>query len=76
MTRLKSKKGEKMSKVENGNFISVHYRGTLKDGTEFDSSYNRGEPISFTVGSGQMITGFDNATVGMKVGEKKVDRPF
>ena len=60
-----------MSKVENGNTVSVHYRGTLNDGTEFDSSYNRGNPISFQVGAGQMIKGFDNATVGMTVGEKK-----
>jgi len=61
-----------MSKlVENGNTISVHYRGTLDDGTEFDSSHSRGEPIQFQAGSGQMIAGFDNAVMGMEVGGKK-----
>ena len=57
--------------VENGNTVSVHYRGTLNDGTEFDSSHSRGEPLSFQVGSGQMINGFDAALPGMAVGETK-----
>ena len=61
-----------MSKVENGNTVSVHYRGTLLDtGEEFDSSYNRGESLTFQVGAGQMIQGFDAGVVGMAVGEKK-----
>ena len=60
-----------MTKVESGNTVSVHYCGTLNDGTEFDSSYTRGEPITFEVGSGQMISGFDSALVGMAVGEEK-----
>ena len=60
-----------MSKVTNGNTISVHYRGTLQDGTEFDSSHNRGETLNFTVGSGQMISGFDAGVMGMSVGEIK-----
>ena len=60
-----------MAKVESGNTVSVHYRGTLNDGTEFDNSYDRGEPLTFTVGSGQMIPGFDAAIPGMEVGEKK-----
>ena len=60
-----------MTKVESGNTVSVHYCGTLNDGTEFDSSYNRGEPITFEVGAGQMISGFDSAVVGMAVGEEK-----
>lgn len=58
-------------KVQNGNIVTVHYQGTLNDGTMFDSSYERGEPISFEVGSGQMIPGFDGAIPGMEVGEKK-----
>ena len=58
-------------KVENGNTVSVHYAGTLSDGTEFDSSYTRGEPLTFEVGSGQMIRGFDSALPGMTVGEVK-----
>tara|TARA_R110000824_G_C14756965_1_gene629339 strand:+ start:87 stop:518 length:432 start_codon:yes stop_codon:yes gene_type:complete len=60
-----------MLQVENGNTVSVHYRGTLNDGTEFDSSHSRGEPITFQVGSGQMIEGFDDALPGMAVGETK-----
>ena len=61
-----------MSKVESGNTISVHYRGTLSEtGEEFDSSYNRGESLTFQVGSGQMISGFDSGVVGMEVGQKK-----
>ena len=67
-----------MSKlVENGSTVSVHYKGTLNDGTEFDSSHSRGEPIQFQAGSGQMIAGFDNAVIGMSVGDKKsVTIPF
>jgi len=43
-----------------GDTVDVHYRGTLeKDGSEFDSSYNRGQPLSFTVGKGQVIKGYD-----------------
>jgi FKBP-type peptidyl-prolyl cis-trans isomerase 2 len=60
-----------MLQVENGNTVSVHYRGTLNDGTEFDSSHGRGEPLSFQVGTGQMISGFDAALPGMAVGETK-----
>ncbi len=54
-----------------GKKVKVHYRGTLDDGTQFDSSYDRGEPLEFTVGAGQMIPGFDKAVVDMEVGEKK-----
>ena len=54
-----------------GSQVKVHYMGTLDDGTQFDSSYDRGEPIAFTVGSGEMIDGFDAAVVGMSEGEKK-----
>ena len=60
-----------MLKVEKGSQIKVHYRGCLTDGTEFDSSYTREVPIEFQVGTGQMIRGFDDAVVGMTVGDKK-----
>ena len=60
-----------MAKVEIGNKVSVHYRGTLNDGSEFDSSYGREEPVSFEVGSGEMIPGFDSAIPGMEIGQKK-----
>ena len=60
-----------MSTAKNGDNVSVHYTGTLDDGTKFDSSHDRGEPISFTLGAGQMITGFDSAVTGMSIGESK-----
>ncbi|MAF25337.1 peptidylprolyl isomerase [bacterium] len=60
-----------MSVVENGNKVSVHYRGTFNDGTVFDSSYDRGDAVTFEVGSGQMIAGFNNALLGMTAGQSK-----
>ena len=61
-----------MSEVKNGNTVSVHYRGTFtENGEEFDSSYNRGESLTFQVGSGQMIKGFDQGVIGMKIGDTK-----
>lgn len=55
--------------VKDGDIVAVHYRGTLDDGTEFDSSKGR-DPISFTVGSNQVIPGFSDAVRGLKVGDK------
>ncbi len=52
-----------------GTTVRVHYRGTLDDGSEFDSSAGR-DPLEFTVGSGQVIPGFDAAVVSLDVGEK------
>jgi len=63
-----------MNKVKSGQTVSVHYVGTLDDGTEFDNSHARGEAISFQVGSGQLIPGFDTALPGMVVGETKTIR--
>ena len=57
--------------VEKNDVISVHYVGTLTDGTKFDSSIDRGQPFTFTVGIGQVIQGWDQGTLGMKVGEKR-----
>lgn len=59
-----------MKKVQEGDEIRVHYTGKLNDGTVFDSSRNR-EPLQFTVGSGMMIKGFDEAVRGMEIGEAK-----
>ena len=53
-----------------GKKVKTHYRGTLDDGTQFDSSYDRGEPLEFTCGAGQMIKGFDAAVVDMQVGRR------
>ena len=52
-----------------GHTCSVHYRGTFNDGTQFDSSYDRGEPLTFVCGAGMMIRGFDAAVAEMEVGQ-------
>lgn len=59
-----------MSEAKAGDKVSIHYTGTLSDGSTFDSSAGR-DPLEFTVGSGQVIPGFDAAVTGMTVGEKK-----
>ena len=52
-----------------GKKVKVHYVGTLDDGTKFDSSRDRNEPLAFTCMAGQMIAGFDNAVKDMNVGD-------
>ena len=56
--------------AEKGNNVSVHYKGQLVDGTVFDSSYQRKEPIDFKVGIGQVIAGWDEGLLLLKVGDK------
>jgi len=53
-----------------GKICSTHYIGTFNDGTQFDSSYDRGKPLEFICGAGMMIHGFDAAVANMEVGEK------
>ena len=60
-----------MTEVRKGDSVKVHYTGRLDDGTVFDSSAGK-EPLEFAVGSGQVIAGFDEAVVGMEVGQSKV----
>ncbi len=60
-----------MSKVENGNTVKVHYTGKFEDGSVFDSSLMTNQPITFQVGTNQVIPGFENAVLGMTVGESK-----
>jgi peptidylprolyl isomerase len=60
------------TEVKSGDTVSVHYIGTLKDGTEFDNSKKRGQPFEFTVGGGQVIKGWDEGLVGMKVGGQRI----
>lgn len=55
-----------------GDRIVVHYTGHFVDGTVFDSSVTRGEPFQFVLGSGQVIKGWDEGLVGMKVGGKRI----
>ena len=59
-----------MAQAQHGDTVKIHYKGTLADGTVFDSSEGR-EPLEFVLGSGQVISGFDEAVTGMEQGEKK-----
>ena len=56
------------AQAKNGDIVEVHYTGTLEDDTVFDTSEGR-EPLKFTLGQGQMIPGFEQAVLGMKIGE-------
>jgi FKBP-type peptidyl-prolyl cis-trans isomerase len=57
--------------VKSGDSIVIHYKGTLTDGTKFDSSYDRGKPFETQIGVGQVIKGWDEGVIGMKVGGKR-----
>ena len=60
-----------MTTVQNGSTVTLHYRGTLEDGTEFDSSHKRNEPMTVTTGQGNLIAGFETALEGMTAGDTK-----
>ena len=59
-----------MAEAKRGDTVTIHYTGTLEDGSVFDSSEGS-EPISFTLGAGEVISGFEDAVLGMSVGDKK-----
>ncbi|WP_299809332.1 peptidylprolyl isomerase [uncultured Roseibium sp.] len=59
-----------MSEAKSGDTVRLHYKGTLDDGSVFDSSEGR-DPLEFTVGTGQIIPGLERAIPGMKVGDEK-----
>lgn len=76
MTEITELKIETLSSAEGdiakkGDTLQMHYTGTLLDGSKFDSSVDRGQPFQFTLGVGQVIKGWDEGIVGMKVGEKR-----
>jgi FKBP-type peptidyl-prolyl cis-trans isomerase len=59
------------AEAQKGQTVSVDYTGWLADGTKFDSSLDRGQPITFVLGGGQLIPGFDEGVVGMKIGGQR-----
>jgi FKBP-type peptidyl-prolyl cis-trans isomerase len=59
------------AEAEPGRTVSVHYTGWLTNGTKFDSSRDRSEPFAFTLGAGQVISGWDEGVKGMKVGGRR-----
>ncbi len=59
------------AEATDGKKVTVHYRGTLDNGKQFDASYDRGEPFSFNLGAGEVIQGWDQGVKGMKVGGKR-----
>ena len=62
-----------MAQAKQGDTVQLHYMGKLQDGTVFDSSRER-HPLQFTIGRGQVIAGFEQAVIGMKIGELKTAR--
>ncbi|MBI2011935.1 FKBP-type peptidyl-prolyl cis-trans isomerase [Candidatus Daviesbacteria bacterium] len=59
------------NEVQSGDYIVIHYNGTLENGTKFDSSYDRDTPLRVRIGVGEVIAGWDMGVIGMKVGGKR-----
>ena len=59
------------TEAKTGDMVAVHYTGMLEDGTKFDSSYDRGVPLEFLIGAGQLIPGWEEGISGMRVGGKR-----
>jgi FKBP-type peptidyl-prolyl cis-trans isomerase len=70
-TQIKDIKVGTGPEAKAGDIVTVHYTGTLSNGTKFDSSRDRGQPFSFTLGRGQVIRGWDVGVAGMQVGGRR-----
>ena len=70
-TQIKDVKGGTGAAAKAGDIVTVHYTGTLTNGTKFDSSRDRGEPFTFTLGQGRVIRGWDVGVAGMQVGGRR-----
>ncbi|CAG4960221.1 unnamed protein product [Colias eurytheme] len=68
---VKKRPAECPMKSRKGDLLHMHYTGTLEDGTEFDSSIPRGNPLTFSLGAGQVIKGWDQGLIGMCEGEQR-----
>uniref|UniRef100_A0A6U2CVY4 peptidylprolyl isomerase n=1 Tax=Hemiselmis andersenii TaxID=464988 RepID=A0A6U2CVY4_HEMAN len=62
--------GDGTTYPKKGDMLTMHYHGTLADGSKFDSSYDRGSPFKFQIGVGQVIKGWDEGVIKMSLGEK------
>jgi FKBP-type peptidyl-prolyl cis-trans isomerase len=72
-----TKHHRKLNKVSNGDTVTVHYKGTLKDGTEFDNSWSKNKPFTFKVGNNEVIKGWDIIIKKMRVGDKiNIEIPY
>ena len=60
-----------MAQAKQGDIVRVHYHGTLEDGTVFSSTYEEKEPFEFTIGKGSVLPGFEQAVIGMNVGDTR-----
>ena len=71
MTQIMDLRAGTGAECKSGDSVTVHYTGTLDDGTKFDSSRDRGQPFSFPLGTGRVIKGWDVGVAGMKVGGQR-----